>query len=114
MLTGQFTKTFDSSDTTATLAGSVPPNSYILRIYAIVDTAFETGDVVDVGDGTTANKYADDIALSSVGNIAGTLEDDAIGVLDADNSTEIYLTVVNNATASTDGSGTLVVEYAQK
>ena len=60
--------------TTSTSMGFLPPNAYITDIKVLVTTAFNAGgtDVVDIGDETTATKYADDVDVSSTGSATVT------------------------------------------
>jgi len=102
---------FTFADTTSFTIGYLPPNAYITDIKVLVPTSFEDG-VLDVGDGTTANKYADDVSLNTTGPATVTANAQYGLVQDANDQTEIKGIVVATGTGLSVGAAKVVVEYA--
>ena len=99
------------TDTTAITVGYLPANALITNVYVLIGTDFEAG-VIDVGNATTANQYANDIAATSVGRIAGTCTN--VGAVESTTDpTQITAIYVPGSTSPAQGSGYVVVEYAQ-
>lgn len=110
-------ESFAFGDITAKRLGSLPANATIVRIYAVVSEAFDSGtsNVIDVGTSAVAANFANDIDVkTAAGVIAGTVVTTTAGVQDADGSTEIYATHVPVGTAATAGACEVIVEYYQK
>lgn len=108
---------FVFGDTAAKLIGSLPANAAIVRAYAVVSTAFDSGtsNVIDIGTSGDPDHFVNDIDVkTSAGVIAGTVIAGTAGVQDADGSTEIYATHVPVGTAATAGACEVVVEFYQK
>jgi len=59
-------------DTTATELFDLPANAILVALYVDVQTAFNDGTaaVLDIGNGTTANAYINDLDVSSTGQTA--------------------------------------------
>jgi hypothetical protein len=85
----------------------LPYGAQVVGGSVIVDTAFDTGTsaVLDVGDSTTANRYANDVNLKSAARTALTIT----GYVS--DGAEIQITPVLVGTAATAGAGRVVVEY---
>ena len=99
------------TDTTAVSVGFLPPNAYITDIKVLVTTDFTDG-VLDVGDSTTANKYADDVSLNGTGSKTVTSTSSWGAVASTADQTEIKAVVVATGTGLAAGAAKLVVEYA--
>ena len=109
-------ESFAFGDITAKKLGSLPANALILRAYAIVTTAFDSGtsNVIDIGISGTAANFVNDIDVkTAAGAIAGTLVTTTVGVTSATGSTEIYATHIPSGTAATAGACNVVVEFMQ-
>jgi hypothetical protein len=102
---------FTYSDTTSFTIGWLPPGAYITDIKVLKTTSFEDG-VLDVGDGTTANKYADDVALNGTGAASVTSTAYWGAVASTADQTEIKGIVVATGTGLSQGAAKVVVEYA--
>ena len=111
---GAISKIITFANTTSLSLGFLPPNSIITGIKVLVGTAFNAGgaDVIDVGDDTTANKFANDVNVASTGSATVTL--DNVGAVESSTaSTEIKAIYVPAGSTPTAGSGYIVVEYEQ-
>ena len=98
------------TDTTSFLIGYLPPNAYITDITCLITTDFTDG-VLDVGDATTANLYADDIALNGTGKQTVTSTSSWGAVASTTDQTEIKGIVVATGTGLAAGSAKVIVEY---
>jgi hypothetical protein len=101
---------FTYSDTTSFSIGWLPPNAYITDVKVLVQTTFTDG-VLDVGDATTANKYADDVDLDGTGSLSVTSTSSWGAVASTTDQTEIKGIVVATGTGLSQGAGKVVVEY---
>ena len=102
------------TDTTAITVGNVPPNSIIVDIKVTVGTAFDAGgaDYIDIGDSTTAAKFADNVDVSSTGQATVTQLNNG-AVLSSTASTPIKAVYIPASTAATAGSGYVTIVYDQ-
>jgi hypothetical protein len=102
------------TDTTAITVGNVPPNSIIVDIKVTVGTAFDAGgaDYIDIGDSSTAAKFADNVNVASTGQATVTQLNNG-AVLSAVASTPIKAIYVPAATSPTAGSGYVTIVYDQ-
>jgi len=101
---------FTYTDTTSFSIGYLPPNAYITDIKVLVTTDFTDG-VLDVGDATTANKYADDVTLNGTGSQSVTSTAYWGAVESTSDQTEIKGVVVATGTGLAAGAAKVVVEY---
>jgi len=97
------------TDTTAKNLFTLPAGAQIVDFKIHVKTAFDAGssNVVDLGDGTTANRFVNDAALGTPGLTLVAPADDA--VLSA--ATVIRGVYVPGGTPATAGVGTITVDY---
>lgn len=111
---GNLVKLIAYTDTTAITVGYLPSNSIITEIKVIVGTAFNAGgnDYIDIGDSSTAAKFADNVNVASTGQATVTELNNG-AVLDSTNPTEIKAVYVPDGTTPSAGSGYVVIEYAQ-
>lgn len=107
---GYIERTVVYTDTTSFLVGYLPPNAYITDVTLLITTDFTDG-VLDVGDISTANKYADDISLNGTGKATVTSTSSWGAVASTTDQTGIYGIVVATGTGLSAGSAKLVVEY---
>ncbi len=100
-----------------TVVATVPANSQIYQIAVDVTTAFDAGttNTFDLGDGTTADKYADALAVGSQARVLATSDVSQIGNLIDIGSSDVDVTVTYNQTgsAATAGAATVTVLYLQ-
>lgn len=108
---GYLEKAFTYTDTTSFDIGYLPPNSYIVDIDVYITTDFTAG-VLDVGDSTTANKYADDTSLNGEGKVAGTSNTTWGAVQSTSDQTLVKGIVVATGTGLAAGAAKVVVRYA--
>jgi hypothetical protein len=108
---GYLQKTVAYTDTTSFEIGYLPPNGYITDIKVLVTTDFTAG-VLDVGDSTTANKYADDVSLNGTGSKSVTSTSSWGAVESTADQTLVKGIVVATGTGLAAGSAKVVVEYA--
>jgi hypothetical protein len=105
------------ADGSTTVVATVPANSQIYQIAVDVTTAFDAGtaNTFDLGDGTTANKYADALAVGSQARVLATSDVSQIGNLIDIGSSDVDVTVTYNqtGTAATAGAATVTVLYLQ-
>ncbi|MFZ8951556.1 MAG: hypothetical protein ACO20V_11845, partial [Alphaproteobacteria bacterium] len=66
---------------TETVVATLPANSQIYQIAVDVTTAFDAGttNTLDIGDGTTADKYADALAAGAQARVLATSDVSQIG-----------------------------------
>jgi hypothetical protein len=104
-------------DGSTTVVATVPANSQIYQIAVDVTTAFDaaTTNTFDLGDGTTADKYADALDVSSAARVLATSDVSQIGNLIDIGTSDVDVTVTYNqtGTAATAGAATVTVLYIQ-
>ena len=100
-----------------TVVATVPANSQIYQIAVDVTTSFDAGttNTFDLGDGTTADQYADALAVGSQARVLATSDVSQIGNLIDIGSSDVDVTVTYNQTgsAATAGAATVTVLYLQ-
>ena len=105
------------ADGTETVVATVPANSQLWQVSVDVTTAFDAGttNTVDIGDGTTADKYADALDVSSAARLLATSDVSQLGNLVDIGTTDVDVTVTYNQTgsAATAGAATVTVLYLQ-
>ena len=108
--------TFGDDGSTTTVA-TVPANSQIFQISVDVTTPFDAGttNTVDLGDGTTANKYADALDVSSAARVLATSNVSQIpNLIDIGTSDVTVVATYNQTgTAAAAGAATVTVLYLQ-
>ncbi len=92
---------------TAVNAVDLPYGAVVTGGYFVVDTVFNVGttSTLDIGDSTSANRYANDINLKALGVTALTLTGYT------SDGAAIQITPANVGTVATTGAGRLYVEY---
>ena len=100
------------ADTSSTSLGFLPANAYIDYINVNVDQGFDEA-IIDIGDGTTANKYANDVDVETSDTAATVTLTNCGAVESTENPTEIKYIVVPTSTTLTEGSCTITVGYVQ-
>jgi len=102
---------------TETVVATVPANSQIYQIAVDVTTAFNAGttNTFDIGDGSTADQYADALAVGTAARVLATSDVSQIGNLIDIGSTDVDVTVTYNqtGTAASAGAATVTVLYLQ-
>ena len=102
---------------TETVVATLPANSQIYQIAVDVTTAFDaaTTNTFDIGDGTTADKYADALAVGSAARVLATSDVSQIPNLIDIGASDVDVTVTYNqtGTAATAGAATVTVLYLQ-
>ena len=105
------------ADGTTTTVATVPANSQIFQISVDVTTPFDAGttNTVDLGDGTTANKYADALDVSSAARVLATSDVSQIpNLIDIGTSDVTVVATYNQTgTAASAGAATVTVLYLQ-
>ena len=100
-----------------TVVATLPANSQIYQIAVDITTAFDAGttNTLDIGDGTTADKYADALAAGSQARVLATSDVSQIGNLVDIGTSDVDVTVTYNqtGTAATAGAATVTVLYLQ-
>lgn len=100
-----------------TVVATLPANSQIYQIAVDVTTAFDAGttNTLDIGDGTTADKYADALAAGAQARVLATSDVSQIGNLVDIGTSDVDITVTYNqtGTAATAGAATVTVLYLQ-
>jgi len=100
-----------------TVVATLPANSQIYQIAVDVTTAFDAGttNTLDIGDGTTADKYADALAAGAQARVLATSDVSQIGNLVDIGTSDVDVTVTYNqtGTAATAGAATVTVLYLQ-
>ena len=100
-----------------TVVATLPANSQIYQIAVDVTTAFDAGttNTLDVGDGTTADKYADALAAGAQARVLATSDVSQIGNLVDIGTSDVDVTVTYNqtGTAASAGAATVTVLYLQ-
>ena len=104
-------------DGTTTVVATLPANSQIYQIAVDVTTAFDAGttNTLDIGDGSTADKYADALAAGAQARVLATSDVSQIGNLIDIGTADVDVTVTYNqtGTAATAGAATVTVLYLQ-
>jgi hypothetical protein len=100
-----------TSSTTSTHVGWLPPQAYVTNVQLFVTTDFTDG-VVDVGDASTANLFANDISLNGTGEKTVTSTAQWGAVQSTTDQTEVTAIVVFTSTAPSAGAARLVVSFA--
>lgn len=102
---------------TETVVATLPANSQIYQIAVDVTTAFDAGttNTLDIGDGSTADKYADALAAGAQARVLATSDVSQIGNLIDIGTSDVDVTVTYNqtGTAATAGAATVTVLYLQ-
>ncbi|HEY7824584.1 MAG TPA: hypothetical protein VIG24_17210 [Acidimicrobiia bacterium] len=105
------------ADGSTTVVATLPANSQIFQITVDVTTAFDAGttNTFDIGDGSTANLYADALAAGSQARVLATSDVSQIGNLIDIGTSDVDVTVTYNqtGTAATAGAATVTVLYLQ-
>ena len=106
-----------AADGTETVVATLPANSQIYQIAVDVTTAFNAGttNTLDIGDGTTADQYADALAAGAQARVLATSDVSQIGNLIDIGTSDVDITVTYNqtGTAATAGAATVTVLYLQ-
>jgi len=107
---------FEANGTTTDIA-TLPANSQIFQITVDVTTAFDAAstNTLDLGDGSTADQYADALALGSLARVLATSDISQIGNLIDIGTSDITVTATYNQTGAvaTAGACTVTVLYLQ-
>ena len=107
---------FEANGTTTDIA-TLPANSQIFQITVDVTTVFNAAstNTLDLGDGSTADQYADALALGSLARVLATSDVSQIGNLIDIGTSDITVTATYNqtGTAATTGAATVTVLYLQ-
>ena len=107
---------FEANATTTDIA-TLPANSQIFQITVDVTTVFNAAstNTLDLGDGSTADQYADALALGSLARVLATSDVSQIGNLIDIGTSDITVTATYNqsGTAATTGAATVTVLYLQ-
>lgn len=102
---------------TSTVIGYIPAGSQIIDVYVDVTTAFNAGttNTVKIGDGTTANKFADALDVSSAARVLASSDVSQLGNLANTGTADIPLTVTYNRSGSAPSAGAarVTVLYVQ-
>jgi hypothetical protein len=105
------------ADGTETVVATVPANSQLWQVSVDVTTPFDaaTTNTFDIGDGTTADKYADALDVSSAARLLATSDASQLGNLVDIGTTDVDVTITYNqtGTAATAGAATVTVLYLQ-
>jgi hypothetical protein len=113
---GASAKVFGANGT-ETVVATLPANSQIYQIAVDVTTAFDAGttNTFDIGDGSTADQYADALAVGSAARVLATSDVSQIPNLIDIGSSDVNVTVTYNqtGTAATAGAATVTVLYLQ-
>ena len=107
---------FEANGTTTDIA-TLPANSQIFQITVDVTTAFDAAstNTLDLGDGSTADQYADALALGSLARVLATSDVSQIGNLIDIGTSDVTVTATYNqtGTVATTGACTVTVLYLQ-
>ena len=107
---------FEANATTTDIA-TLPANSQIFQITVDVTTVFNAAstNTLDLGDDSTADQYADALALGSLARVLATSDVSQIGNLIDIGTSDITVTATYNqtGTAATTGAATVTVLYLQ-
>ena len=104
--------TFAMGYTGVTQVGTLPAGCAVLRAYAVISTAFNNGSTNSLKIGSVGSDAAITaaVALGTIGVASGTIAANALVLPTAD--TPLIATGVSTGSASTAGSGVVIVEYA--
>ena len=107
---------FEANGTTTDIA-TLPANSQIFQITVDVTTAFDAAstNTLDLGDGSTADQYADALALGTLGRVLATSDISQVGNLIDIGTSDVTVTATYNqtGTVATAGACTVTVLYLQ-
>ena len=107
---------FEANATTTDIA-TLPANSQIFQITVDVTTVFNAAstNTLDLGDGSTADQYADALALGSLARVLATSDVSQIGNLIDIGTSDITVTATYNqsGTVAAAGAATVTVLYLQ-
>jgi len=107
---------FAANGTTTDIA-TLPANSQIFQITVDITTVFDaaTTNTLDLGDGSTADQYADALALGTLGRVLATSDISQVGNLIDIGTSDITVTATYNqtGTVATAGACTVTVLYLQ-
>lgn len=102
---------------TTTVTAIVPANSQILDYHIDVVVAFDAGttNTFDIGDGATANLFADALDVSALGKTLGSSDVSQLPNYDDIGTSDVSITVTYNQTggAATAGQAIVTVLYLQ-
>ena len=100
-----------AADGTETVIGTLPANSQIVEIYVDVSTVFNAGttNTLDLGDGTTADQYADALNVGTAGRKRATSDVSQVGNLVDIGASDVALTATYNQTGTAASAGTAQV-----
>lgn len=102
---------------TAVAIATVPANAQIVEIYVDVTTAFNSSgtDLLDLGDGSTANLYADNLDLATAARLRATSDTSQITELLDVGATDVtvYATYSQSVADASTGAATITVLYVQ-
>lgn len=109
---GYIQATIAYTDTTAKLIGTIPAGFYVSGIKVIVTEAFNDGDgnLLDIGTADTANYFANDIDITSLGQATVT---EAKSGISMSTDTAVYATYIPSGSTATTGSAKVVVYIVQ-
>ena len=98
---------------TTTFSGPVKAGT--IREGASANAGFGTTNTLDIGDGTTADKYADALALGSAARVLATSDVSQIGNLIDIGTSDVAVTTTYNqsGSAASAGAATVTVLYIQ-
>ena len=107
---------FEANGTTTDIA-TLPANSQIFQITVDITTAFDAAstNTLDLGDGSTADQYADALALGTLGRVLATSDISQVGNLIDIGTSDVTVTATYNqtGTVATAGACTVTVLYLQ-
>ena len=107
---------FEANATTTDIA-TLPANSQIFQITVDVTTVFNAAstNTLDLGDGSTADQYADALPLGTLARVLATSDISQIGNLIDIVTSDVTVTATYNqtGTAATTGAATVTVLYLQ-
>ena len=113
----QATNVVFGDDGTTTTVATLPANSQIIEIYVDVTTAFDAGttNTLDLGDGSTADQFADALDVSSAARLLATSDVSQIPNLIDIGASDVQVVATYNQTgsAATAGAATVTVVYVQ-
>jgi hypothetical protein len=98
---------------TAVTLGTIPANSCVVGVLAVVTTAFNSGSgLLDVGTTGTSNAYADDLVVTSVGVKSNTnLATGASAVIKPTTDTVVTATFTQSGATASAGSCDVILEF---
>ena len=104
--------TLDYTDTAAKRLFRLPKGAEIVGWTVNVPTAFDagTGNVLDLGDGVTPNRFANDLALGTAGQVVTGFAPDEIATPLAA-SADVYATYVPTGDAPTEGEAQVICSF---